>query len=301
MTDHARLAEALSYVPADNRETWVHIAMATKSALGEAGFSVWNEWSKDARNYNERDARAVWKSVRAAGGIGPGTLYAEAIARGWDGHAPIIDPAQDALRRAQRAAEDKAHAERQLLQYAAAARRAEALIAGAQLDWHPYLARKGFPLEKGFIRDTDLMIPMRCAETRRITSLQFISPTGEKLFLPKGRARGAVFALGTGQETYLCEGYATGLSVREALKSAYLKARVIVCFSAGNLAHVAGLFSGKKFVIADNDASGTGQKAASNTGVSWWMPPMVGMDANDYFRAEGVQALVNEIIQLRRQ
>ena len=62
-TDQRRIAEALSWVPADDRETWVRMAMAVKSELGEDGFDVWNRWSRGADSYCERDARAVWRSV----------------------------------------------------------------------------------------------------------------------------------------------------------------------------------------------------------------------------------------------
>jgi phage/plasmid primase-like uncharacterized protein len=39
-------------------------------------------------------------------------------------------------------------------------------------------------------------------------------------------------------ERWLVEGYATGLSVRAALRELHREAQVVVCFSAFNLAHV---------------------------------------------------------------
>src|SRR5205807_706613 len=93
--------------------------------------------------------------------------------------------------------------------------------------------------------------------------------------------------------TLLCEGYATALSVRAALQSLYRDDRVIVCFSAGNLARVAGLYGPRAVVVADNDASGTGEAAARSTGLSWVMPAEVGQDANDLHLARGVAAIVD--------
>ncbi|MFL9918826.1 hypothetical protein PQR75_26280 [Paraburkholderia fungorum] len=175
--------------------------------------------------------------------------------------------------------------------------RAEAVDIVKRCDYamHAYLARKGFPLDRGLV-DTDgrLVVPMRdVAEYSRINSIQWINDAGEKKFLPGGAAKGSVFTIGVGCEQWLVEGFATGLSVREALRSLHRPARVVVCFSAGNLQHVAGLLSGRRFVIADNDQSGTGCRVAKATGLPWAMPPAVGDDANDYHMRAGLPALVS--------
>jgi putative DNA primase/helicase len=158
---------------------------------------------------------------------------------------------------------------------------------------HPYLARKGFPDEIGLI-DTDgrLVVPMRDMRAyKRINSVQWIDDTGTKRFLPGGAAKGSVLMLGVGQEHWLCEGYATALSIRAALGQLHRQARVVVCFSAGNLVHVASQMPGRKYLVADNDKSGTGERSAIATGLPWSMPPAVGMDANDYHQAAGIRAL----------
>lgn len=73
------IAEALSYIDAGcDRETWVRMAMAVKSELGDGGFTVWNDWSRQSDKYNSKDARDTWKSVKRHGGIGIGTLIGEA-------------------------------------------------------------------------------------------------------------------------------------------------------------------------------------------------------------------------------
>jgi putative DNA primase/helicase len=158
---------------------------------------------------------------------------------------------------------------------------------------HPYLVRKGFPDQIGLI-DTDgrLVVPMRdIRDYKRINSVQWVDGAGAKLFLPGGAAKGSVMMLGAGTENWLCEGYATGLSLRAALVHLHRQARIVVCFCAGNLTHVAGQLQGRRYVIADNDKSGTGERSAAATGLPWAMPPYVGMDANDYHQEHGVRAL----------
>lgn len=174
--------------------------------------------------------------------------------------------------------------------------RAEAaeIVRRCEYTSHDYLTRKGFPNERGLV-DTDgrLVIPMRsAAEYSTINSVQWIAEDGSKKFLPGGIAKGSIFTMGVGREHWLVEGFATGLSVREALRSLHRPARVVVCFSAGNLKHVSSLIAGRRFVVADNDESDTGRRAAEATGLPWGMPSMVGQDANDMHRASGLGSVV---------
>lgn len=55
-----------------SRDEWVKTAMAAKSA--GIDFNHWNSWSSHGETYNERDAKAVWQSADATGGITGGTL-----------------------------------------------------------------------------------------------------------------------------------------------------------------------------------------------------------------------------------
>lgn len=156
---------------------------------------------------------------------------------------------------------------------------------------HPYLVAKGFPLQPFMECDGKLIVPMRTVRGD-LVSVQTIDANGLKLFLAGGQAKGAIHRLGGKKPSpvWLCEGYATGLSMKAALKDMYSDAPVIVCFSASNLRYIASLGLGTH-VMADNDASGTGQGAAVATGLPWVMPEAVGMDANDWERARGLRAL----------
>lgn len=286
------IEQALAFVDASDRETWVRMAFAVKSALGDEGFTLWDEWSQNDSTYKARDAKAVWKSAKAHGGITVATLYSEARKAGYKGDEtkPSPRPRDYAKERAERLAEQERRE--------AAASKALDMIEAAEFLTHPYLASKGFPDHAGFVLGGKLLIPMRDHATRRLNSIQTIDANGKKMFLPGGRAKGSVFALGTDHETYLCEGYATALSVKAALTALYRKARVVVCFSAANIAHVAKSMG--HFVVADHDANGTGQRYAEQSNLPWWMPPELG-DANDYFLQHGAQSLGKELNQLRSQ
>lgn len=285
MTDEIR--EALSFIGPDDRDTWVRCAMALKSELGDEGFAIWDLWSQQSDRYKPADARSVWRSVKAGGGVGIGTLFALAKQSGWtgSGHAPA--------RPAPRAVDDDR--ERLEAQHRAAVK-AERMIKAAEMRVHPYLARKGFPAATALVWDGLLLVPMRDMTSGAINSVQTITEDGEKKFLAGGKARGSVYRMGSWPEMYLCEGYATGLSVRAALASLYRQAAVVVCFSAANVAHVAQKIG--HYVIADHDVSGTGERYAVASGLPWWMPPEIG-DANDMHQVRGVRALAEAINGLR--
>lgn len=175
-----------------------------------------------------------------------------------------------------------------------AAKRAERIVGQATLETHPYLAAKGFPDAVIYVWNSLAVIPMRCAG--QIVGCQMIEANGAKKFLPWQASGGAEFVIGGRGLDVLCEGYATGLSVRAALANLKTRARIHVCFSAGNMARIArGLDGG--IVIADNDASGTGERVAREIGWPYWMSDTVGEDANDLHQRIGTYRLA---MQMRR-
>ena len=120
---------------------------------------------------------------------------------------------------------------------------------------------------------------------------------------PGMKAKAAVFRMGdkAAPETFLCEGYATGLSILAALRSVGLRASVLVCFSAGNLVTVAPAIRGKGFVFADNDRSEAGERAAQQTGLPYCMSDRVGEDANDLHMRAGLMAVCQHLMTVRRK
>ena len=150
---------------------------------------------------------------------------------------------------------------------------------------HPYLERKGVGIHCDMrLMDGALCIPMMDKDGN-LASMQRILPDGKKLFTKHLSTKGVRLTLKGDQRVFLCEGYATGASIHEATG-----ATVIVCFNAGNLIPVSADYPGAT-IVADNDASHTGEDAAKKTGLKYILIPDEGMDANDYAQKYGINAL----------
>jgi putative DNA primase/helicase len=179
-----------------------------------------------------------------------------------------------------------------------AMQRAVGMLNGSGLSTHPYLEAKGFPDEQGNVLWQDgkpvLLIPMRVGGN--LVGLQQIDEDGGKKFLYGQRTSNAVFTFDNKGMNVLCEGYATALSVRLAFKQMKQRYTLHVCFSAGNMAKVAaGLEPG--LLIADNDASGTGQRVAEESGWKYWLSDRVGEDANDFHQRVGLFQFTQSLTQ----
>ncbi|MGV6875905.1 toprim domain-containing protein [Pseudochelatococcus sp. B33] len=192
----------------------------------------------------------------------------------------------------------------------------EAIVKSCRQEPHPYLARKGFPEELGLVHDDPravlpatsfgemlakampvsegpvLIVPGRIG--RRITAVQFIDAEGAKKNILRGQIGGASHRIATGSRTVVCEGIATALSVRAALRLLNVPATVLAAFSASNVAKVAAAIPGA-MVAADHDKSiealdglGTGEFYAKRSGCPWTMPPELG-DFNDFHMARGLR------------
>jgi putative DNA primase/helicase len=305
---------ALSFVPSHDRETWVRMGMAIKSEFGEDGFDAWDSWSQGADSYSEKSARTTWRSIKAVGKVGIGTLYHEAAANGWRDNGEHRGPLTEhelAERRRHQAAREAANAaeeNRKHQAYRAAAIEAQKLIEQCELKTHYYLNAKGLPDVVALVNDMTLVVPMRSLETNQLQGVQTINwiveeRRWEKKMATGMRAKGAVLRLGSPRalEVFLCEGYATGLSIELALRRLRLNASVLVCFSDSNMVYVAGQVKTPAFVIADNDKSLAGERAAVKTGLPWRMSDQLGEDANDLHQRAGLAALCKLILDVRRR
>ena len=136
------------------------------------------------------------------------------------------------------------------------------------------MVRKGFP-DKGLVWNGLLILPMRVGQ--HLVGCQMIQDDGTKRFLSGQVTKGASLVIDAKGRDILCEGFATGMSVRRAMK--YLRERytIHVCFSAGNMLEIAKSVR-NPLVIADNDAMGvaTAKKIASR----YWVGE-AGEDFND--------------------
>lgn len=160
---------------------------------------------------------------------------------------------------------------------ARAAGRAAGIIKSSELGLHPYLAKKGFPEQQGYVWHGSLVLPMRLHG--KIAGCQLIGADGGKRFLAGQATKGTSLVMDNKGPDVLVEGFATGLSVRRALKSIRQRYKIHVCFSAGNMLEVAkGLRN--PLVVADNDASGVGQGVAQKISSRIWLG-QTGEDFND--------------------
>jgi phage/plasmid primase-like uncharacterized protein len=186
----------------------------------------------------------------------------------------------------------------QLARQRDAAQKAAWILKQCQFASHEYLKKKGFPDEVGnvWVKDGErlLIIPMRIED--RLVGCQLISEDGVKKFLTGQKTSEAAFSFDNKGANILCEGYATALSIRAVLKALRRRYRIHVCFSAGNMGKVAAKLSGG-YIVADNDASGTGERAAREIGWPYYLPPVVGNDFNDHHLAVGMFKAGQDLIK----
>lgn len=207
-----------------------------------------------------------------------------------------------------------------------AAKTAQRIVSTATQAKHPYLAAKGFPDELGLVHEHPtyefpegplgramrrampagdgpwLIVPGRIGKT--LVTVQFIGPDGAKKNLLRGRMAGASHRIATGAETWICEGIATALTIRAALRLLGRSATVLCGFSASNVSALAEATSGA-VVAVDNDKPietfggiGTGEYYARKSGRVWAMPEERG-DWNDYQTAHGLRAVALKLREVR--
>ena len=211
----------------------------------------------------------------------------------WREDGPVkVDP------RIVRAAIAQAAEDRRKLQENAAMR-ASMIVNRCVIGRHDYLRRKGFPDERALIwchDQTEHMVVPMYDRFNRLVGLQTIDAEGNKKFLYGQQTSGANFIIGRGINI-LCEGYATGLSIRDAARALKRDWRVHVCFSASNLVPISQRLE-PGIVIADNDQSGTGEAVAKKTGWRYWISDQVGEDFNDYHRRRGLASAALSVADL---
>lgn len=209
-----------------------------------------------------------------------------------------------------------------------AATDAKEMLHTAKLASHPYLDRKSLYAVKAAVIAADdvkriagrylvpdnaksaIVVPARVA-TGALTSCQLIWEDGTKKFLYGGAMAGAAHRLCKGNATWLCEGFATGVSIRAALSQMKRSDGVLVCFSASNIAAVARSVSGPCFIAADHDSApksnpdqfsglGAGEHYARQAGKPYAMPHDVGTDFDDMRQADGLFAVQAALLKAIR-
>jgi phage/plasmid primase-like uncharacterized protein/KaiC/GvpD/RAD55 family RecA-like ATPase len=167
------------------------------------------------------------------------------------------------------------------------------LSGGAAHPDHPYLKRKGIQTHGVRITgDGRLMVPLYDQEGK-LSTLQYIDEDGGKLYHPGGKSGGKFWMVGTLDEPgtlYVAEGFATAATIYETTSRP-----CIVAYSASSLVPVTAslreMYGENQdiVIVADHDKHGVGQRyadqASAKYGARVVIPPIEGMDANDYVQA----------------
>ncbi len=204
------------------------------------------------------------------------------------------------------ATEEMAHARRmaeaKTLRDAELERKHEVAAATVETIWtaaqaaipdHPYLKRKGIGVHGARVTgDGRLVVPLY-GQNGALASLQYIAHDGGKLYHPGGEAGGKFWMVGTMDEPgvlYVAEGFATAATIHETTGRP-----CVASYSASSLVPVTGIMremygaTQDIVIVADHDKHGVGQKyaeqASAKYGVRVVVPPIEGMDANDYAQA----------------
>jgi hypothetical protein len=81
--DLAVVREALRFIPNDDRKIWRNVGFALHAEFGDAGRSLWDEWSAPCKKYKAKDQDRAWSHFNPGGGITIGTLFHYAQQNGW--------------------------------------------------------------------------------------------------------------------------------------------------------------------------------------------------------------------------
>ncbi|RUT32628.1 hypothetical protein EMQ25_05630 [Arsenicitalea aurantiaca] len=213
--------------------------------------------------------------------------------------------------------------EEQAAKAAKAARIAAELVRSAKPGAHPYLRAKGFPDERALVLDAErirriggaylvpesaksaIIMPARRGAV--LTSVQLIWENGDKKFLAGGEIGGASHRIARGVDTWLCEGLATGLSLRLALRGLGRSDTILCCFSASNVPVVCQSVEGRCFIASDHDkpleqfgGKGAGEHYALLARRPFLMPPEIGDDLNDLHMGKGIFAVQRLVTDMMR-
>lgn len=77
------IRSALSFLDADDRDTWVRVGMALRETGAPNAFGLWTEWSQLSSKYDATAQRKTWDSFKPEGRIHVESIFTLAAAAGW--------------------------------------------------------------------------------------------------------------------------------------------------------------------------------------------------------------------------
>lgn len=210
----------LCFIPADDREVWLRVGAALKHELGDAGFPLWDAWSRSSAKYCPKAARATWRSFKST--TNPctgGTVAWYAKQHGWRGERtqlsvvrPVVVPASPP---------EPASLERYAVDLYSAGVDDDVVVMA-----HPYArvkhlvsaggARRGRASGSRIGRDADcILVPCREHGDGRVQGVQAINADGVKQSF--GKFSDGYLLLGNtldkSRRWFVCEGWASALAV----------------------------------------------------------------------------------------
>jgi hypothetical protein len=303
-----RARAALHHIdPGCPREDWLRAGMAAKSA--GLSFEDFLAWSEGAGNFSdEKDCRAVWKSLKASGGVTVATLFGMAFEQGWQDPAKTRPNASNASCPNQPIAKPSPSPAKpvksphgmtpaEVWGRGVAADQSDAYICakkGTADGLRVYPASAPPLVIRGQNVAGYLMVPCWSGDT--LQTMQFIPPAGgDKLNMPAASFNDGFFAVGEiTDRAYIVEGIGQGWAVNQATGAA-----AVVTFGAGRMARVAAVLRAKYpaarlVVCPDRGKEEQAATIAADVSGQWVAMPddkPSNYDANDFAQEFGTDAL----------
>ncbi len=213
--------QMLQFIPAHDRDTWITVGMALKSELGDSGFSLFDEWSKGADNYNSKSVISVWRSFRG-GGVSIGSLVHLAKENGWRSNSA---PMKTHTPKYTKPPKPQSNTGKYALELWLAGDKSNSAVGGHQyaidkgIDWAAGAGR-GVASGKIIGKNTDcIIVPIRNIETNKVQGVQCISGQRVSGKWPKqtfGSVSGGALILGNTLDKrliwYVTEGWASAVA-----------------------------------------------------------------------------------------
>lgn len=286
-----RARDALHAIdPGCARDEWVKVGMAARAAgLTAEDFDA---WSSSASNYDARDCRDAWRSFAKAQRIGAGTLFYMAQEHGWRGEAnhtrPVVDVTELLHQARQQHEQQRQQWQDNRAHLARLWHMAKPITAGDPA--HQYLARRGLHMsapavlrmhprltywddERRSEHPAMLAAVTSASGELRAIHRTYLTPDGHKADVPTAKkltgTTGPLAASSIKLWPPAMHAGRLALGVAEGIETA-IAATILTgipvwsCISASTLAQFEPPQDvGALYIFADNDASGTGQKAAA--------------------------------------
>lgn len=302
-----RARSALFHLDAGcDRSTWVRLGMAAKAA--SLDIADWIDWCASGANFGgEREARAVWRSFKQAGGIAAATLFRAAIDAGWSENSAARHPAPAPARRSECEREIRSTLDPRWVAYWNSigqvrdvgrtyleSRQCAIPPADGDLRFDPaarHPAGAIGPCLVALVTDVATRCPISLHRTWIKADGTKADVQPPRLLLGGHRKAGGAIRLWPDEAVN--HGLAVAEGIESALSIAHIFRPVWALIDAGNLAKFPVLAGVESLLIAE-DHDEAGARAAQTCAIAWAhedrevriaKAPAAGEDANDYLRS----------------